>query len=101
VTRSSTRSSKRSQKPAVRGVAAGLHVTVQLPDGVNEQAIRELAHDRRVELETMADYRPHTPGAPQSSYSATRKCPNPPSAPASTSAPKQSEQQEPAIKRRI
>ncbi len=25
---------------AVRGVAAGLHVTVQLPDGVNEQAIR-------------------------------------------------------------
>ena len=45
---------------AVRGVAAGLHVTVQLPDGVNEQAIREEAHDRRVELETMADYRPDT-----------------------------------------
>jgi GntR family transcriptional regulator / MocR family aminotransferase len=47
---------------AVRGVAAGLHVTVQLPDGVNEQAIQEEAHDRRVELETMADYRPETPG---------------------------------------
>ena len=49
---------------AVRGVAAGLHVTVQLPDGVNEQAIREEAHDRRVELETMADYRPDTRGRP-------------------------------------
>ncbi len=49
---------------AVRGVAAGLHVTVQLPDGINEQAIREEAHDRRVELETMADYRPDTRGRP-------------------------------------
>jgi GntR family transcriptional regulator/MocR family aminotransferase len=45
---------------AVRGVAAGLHVVVQLPDDVNEQTIREEAHDRRVELETMADYRPDT-----------------------------------------
>jgi GntR family transcriptional regulator/MocR family aminotransferase len=49
---------------AVRGVAAGLHATVQLPEGVSEQAIREEAHDRRVELETMADYRPDTPGRP-------------------------------------
>ena len=49
---------------AVRGVAAGLHVTVQLPDGVNEQAIREEAQHRRVELETMADYRPDTRGRP-------------------------------------
>jgi GntR family transcriptional regulator / MocR family aminotransferase len=49
---------------AVRGVAAGLHVTVQLPDGVNEQAIREEAHHRDVELETMADYRPDTRGLP-------------------------------------
>jgi len=49
---------------AVHGVAAGLHVTVQLPDGDNEQAIREEAHDRRVELETMADYRPDARGRP-------------------------------------
>jgi GntR family transcriptional regulator/MocR family aminotransferase len=49
---------------AVHGVAAGLHVTVQLPDGVNEQAIQAEAHHRRVELETMAEYRPHTPGRP-------------------------------------
>jgi GntR family transcriptional regulator/MocR family aminotransferase len=42
----------------VRGAAAGLHLTVQLPDSDNEQAIREEAHHRRVELETMADYRP-------------------------------------------
>jgi GntR family transcriptional regulator / MocR family aminotransferase len=43
---------------SVRGVAAGLHVTVQLPDSDNEQAIREEARARRVELETMSDYRP-------------------------------------------
>jgi GntR family transcriptional regulator/MocR family aminotransferase len=49
---------------AVSGVAAGLHVTVHLPDGVNEQAIREEAHHRGVELETMADYRPDTCGRP-------------------------------------
>ena len=49
---------------AVRGVAAGLHVTVQLPDSDNEQAIQEEAHDRRVELETMTDYRPDTRGRP-------------------------------------
>jgi len=46
----------------VRGVAAGLHVTVQLPDSDNEQAIREQAHHRRIELETMSDYRPDTQG---------------------------------------
>jgi GntR family transcriptional regulator / MocR family aminotransferase len=49
---------------AVLGVAAGLHVTVQLPDSDNEQAIQEEAHDRRVELETMNDYRPGTRGRP-------------------------------------
>jgi GntR family transcriptional regulator/MocR family aminotransferase len=48
----------------VRGVAAGLHVTVELPDSDNEQAIREEAHRRRVELETMSDYRPHNRGRP-------------------------------------
>lgn len=48
----------------VRGVAAGLHITVQLPDSDNEQAIREEARHQRVELETMADYRPDTPGRP-------------------------------------
>jgi GntR family transcriptional regulator/MocR family aminotransferase len=43
---------------AVRGVAAGQHVIVQLPDSDNEPAIREEAHDRRIQLETMSDYRP-------------------------------------------
>ncbi|MFZ0090080.1 MAG: PLP-dependent aminotransferase family protein, partial [Solirubrobacteraceae bacterium] len=42
----------------VLGVAAGLHVTVQLPDGDDERAIRVHAHDRRIELETTSDYRP-------------------------------------------
>ena len=49
---------------AVRGVAAGLHVTVQLPDGDDEQAIREEAHDRRVELETMSRLPTRQPGRP-------------------------------------
>ena len=48
----------------VLGVAAGLHVMVQLPDSDNEQAIQAAAHDRRVELETMGDYRPDTAGRP-------------------------------------
>ncbi len=42
---------------SVSGVAAGLHVTVQLPDGDDEQAIREQALLRSIELETMSDYR--------------------------------------------
>ena len=49
---------------AVSGVAAGLHVTVQLPDGDNEQAIRDEAHHRRIELETMRDFRPKAHGRP-------------------------------------
>jgi GntR family transcriptional regulator/MocR family aminotransferase len=49
---------------AVLGVAAGLHVIVELPDGDSEQAIRAAAHDRRVELETMSDYRPASHGRP-------------------------------------
>ncbi len=73
---------------AVLGVAAGLHVTVQLPDGDNEQAIRKEAHGRRIELETMSDYRLATQGDRRPSCSATRRCPNPRSVPASTSSPK-------------
>jgi GntR family transcriptional regulator/MocR family aminotransferase len=49
---------------AVRGVAAGLHVTVQLPDGDDEQAIRVQVRHRRIELETMSDYRPENRGRP-------------------------------------
>jgi NAD(P)-dependent dehydrogenase (short-subunit alcohol dehydrogenase family) len=43
----------------VSGVAAGLHVTVRLPDGDDEQAIREHALLRRIEVEPMSDFRPH------------------------------------------
>ena len=63
-TLSSTRSPKQLPEAAVLGVAAGLHVTVQLPDSHDEQAIREEAHHRRVELETMSDYRPASRGHP-------------------------------------
>jgi GntR family transcriptional regulator/MocR family aminotransferase len=41
---------------AILGVAAGLHVTVQLPDRDDEQTICEEARRRRIDLETMSDY---------------------------------------------
>jgi GntR family transcriptional regulator/MocR family aminotransferase len=49
----------------IRGVAAGLHVTVCLPDTDDEQAIREQATRRRIAIETMSDFsadaQAHTP----------------------------------------
>ncbi len=48
----------------VRGIAAGLHVTVELPGSDDEQAIREEARHRRVALETMSDYRPSVTDRP-------------------------------------
>ena len=41
----------------VRGIAAGLHATVELPEGHDERAIRAAAHARRIEVETLGDYR--------------------------------------------
>jgi GntR family transcriptional regulator/MocR family aminotransferase len=40
----------------VRGIPAGLHVTVRLPAGDDHDAIREEARRRRIELETLSDY---------------------------------------------
>ena len=48
----------------IHGIAAGLHVTVELPAGDDELAIREEARHRRIELETMTDYRPAGAGHP-------------------------------------
>ena len=42
---------------SVSGVAAGLHVTVGLPEEDDEQTIREQASQRRIELETLSEYR--------------------------------------------
>ena len=42
----------------VRGIAAGLHVTVELPRSDDEQTILREARRRRVELEAMSDFRP-------------------------------------------
>ena len=39
-------------------------MTVQLPDSDNEQTIREEARRRRIELETMSDFRPDASGRP-------------------------------------
>ncbi len=48
----------------VSGIAAGLHVTVGLLDGDDERAICDEARRRRVELETMSDFRPDHGGRP-------------------------------------
>ncbi len=45
----------------VRGIAAGLHATVELPAGDDEQAILAEARRRRIELATMGPHR-MTPG---------------------------------------
>jgi GntR family transcriptional regulator/MocR family aminotransferase len=41
----------------VHGIAAGLHLTVRLPDADDAQAIRDEALRRRIELRTMSDFR--------------------------------------------
>ncbi len=43
----------------VSGVAAGLHVTVRLPEGDDERAIREHALARSIAVETMSEFRPY------------------------------------------
>jgi GntR family transcriptional regulator/MocR family aminotransferase len=48
----------------VRGIAAGLQVTVELPAGDDEQAICAEARRRRIELESMSDFRPGGPPRP-------------------------------------
>jgi GntR family transcriptional regulator/MocR family aminotransferase len=40
----------------IRGIAAGLHATVELPDDYDEQAVLEHARARRIDLTTMHDF---------------------------------------------
>jgi GntR family transcriptional regulator/MocR family aminotransferase len=40
----------------VRGIAAGLHVTVELPDHHDEHAILDEARNRRIDLTTMGEF---------------------------------------------
>jgi GntR family transcriptional regulator / MocR family aminotransferase len=47
----------------VRGIAAGLHLTVELPPDDDERAIRAEARERRIALATMSEYGEH-PGPP-------------------------------------
>jgi GntR family transcriptional regulator / MocR family aminotransferase len=51
----------------VRGIAAGLHVTVELMDDDDEQAIHAEARSRRIEIETMAEFRAPNAAAMQPS----------------------------------
>ncbi len=48
----------------VRGIAAGLHVTVELPAADDEDLIRDEAARRHIALSTMSDYRPQPTGLP-------------------------------------
>jgi GntR family transcriptional regulator / MocR family aminotransferase len=48
----------------VKGIAAGLHATVELPAGYDEQAIRAAAAAHRIGLATLADYDTATPHPP-------------------------------------
>jgi GntR family transcriptional regulator/MocR family aminotransferase len=48
----------------VRGAAAGLHVTVELADDDDERAVRDQARSRRVEIETIGEFRPAAAGSP-------------------------------------
>ena len=48
----------------VRGIAAGLHVTVELPATDDEAAISREARRRGIALSTMSDYRPAPTGLP-------------------------------------
>jgi GntR family transcriptional regulator/MocR family aminotransferase len=48
----------------VRGIAAGLHVTVELPGGHDEDAIRRAAGDLGVAISTLGDYRTSVAGPP-------------------------------------
>jgi GntR family transcriptional regulator/MocR family aminotransferase len=41
----------------VTGIAAGLHATVQLPEGADTEAIRDEAARRRISFNSMSDYR--------------------------------------------
>jgi GntR family transcriptional regulator/MocR family aminotransferase len=40
----------------IRGIAAGLHVTVELPGGVDEAAVAAAARSQGIALATMGDY---------------------------------------------
>jgi GntR family transcriptional regulator / MocR family aminotransferase len=48
----------------VRGIAAGLHATVELPEGDDEQAILAEARRRRVEVDAIGEYRAGSHGPP-------------------------------------
>ena len=71
----------------VRGIAAGLHATVQLPDGYDEQAILDQARRRRIGLTTMRDFCSQAP-VRRRSCSAMAGSPSTPSRPPCASWPR-------------
>lgn len=61
----------------VRGIAAGLHVTVELPAADDEDLIREEAARRHIALSTMSDYRPPPTNLPPTLTWVTARPPKP------------------------
>jgi len=61
----------------VRGIAAGLHATVELPRGHDAAAVREEAASRRILVETIDEYRHVPAGGPPTLLLGYAKLPEP------------------------
>jgi GntR family transcriptional regulator / MocR family aminotransferase len=48
----------------IRGISAGLHCTVELPETDDEEAIADEARRRHIDLAMMSDYRVDSRGPP-------------------------------------
>ena len=61
----------------VRGIAAGLHATVELPGDVEEAALLAACAERRIALETVSTYRSGAAGGPPTLLLGYAKLPEP------------------------
>ena len=61
----------------VRGIAAGLHATVELPGDVDEAALLAACAERRIALETVSTYRSGAAGGPPTLLLGYAKLPEP------------------------
>jgi GntR family transcriptional regulator / MocR family aminotransferase len=61
----------------VKGISAGLHATVELPETDDEQAILTEARRRRIEIEAMGEYLTDPAGAPPTLLLGYAKTPEP------------------------
>jgi GntR family transcriptional regulator / MocR family aminotransferase len=79
----------------VRGIAAGLHATVELPGDYEERAILDEARRRRIDLTTMRDFRMNPGRVPLRCCSGMARSPRHPSPRGFASSPERFERQRP------